>query len=311
MEAFLDRIRLLPAHRPRNSGGGSYRYRQQPTIYDDLFPLDDDFDLYVVWNAEDPGKGIRSVEVLGFCDLRPKIKPEWFEALRALNRSPTAKDPASFDPVLLVRAANALLELGPDEKAALKAYWDLARGLSFEEGRKRALDAFRILPVLQLHSADPSPFERGDGRIVDPGRAAWPLYPMVLEQDLPFLVALGDRRIETPEELSGRLGGTLALRHAPLAPTANPVEAVETLTASPRWQALATAQHPRDTVELKRGIRRQALEAIAPVYHPPDDYAPKTCCEDPSDAAWREVVEQVRALNLHWDPQAQDFIRSR
>lgn len=318
LERFLDRIRVLPPRRPRHAGGGSYSLRGGATVYDDLYPLDETDDLYVVWNDRDPEKGIRSVEVVGFPDLRARIKPEHFDALQAVHRSPTAGNSWSFDPVLLIRAVNAVRSLGAEAVPALKAYADLARKLPFEESRKYSLDEYRLFPIVQLHSRAPAPFKLGAALVAAPGADTWPLFPLVLEQDVPFSVVPGYDLGGKPEDVVGRLGSAFALRAAPLAPAVDPVAAVEALTASPRWAALAAAAEPwtpeqmtRGMKELKRLVRRQAVEALAPVYRPSEDDASGSCCGDPSEADWRRVVEEVRALGLRWDPARQDFVRSR
>jgi hypothetical protein len=103
-----------------------------------------------------------------------------------------------------------------------------------------------------------------------------------------------------------------------LTPTLDPVEAVEKLTASPRWEALLAASDRftpapsrKQAAQLKLLMREQALQALAPVYTPPPDEPPQDCCKDPSEVRWARIVEEVRALRLRWDPARQDFVRSR
>ncbi|MBV8880878.1 MAG: hypothetical protein JO332_12985 [Planctomycetaceae bacterium] len=311
LEAFLDRIRSLPPRRPRNSGGGSFQLGPQAAVHDDLYPLDEDFDLYTIWNDQARESGFRSVEVVSFSDLRPRIPRSSFEALRILHRSPTANGPASVDPVRLIRAVNAVLALGTEAPSALKAYDDLSRQLPFEEVRKHSIDEYRILPVVQLAGGKPSPFLLGDGGVEIPEASAWPLFPLTVEGDVPFLVVTDYQLAGRPEDVRARLGPELRVQGKPLSPSLNPVEAVERLTASARWALLLSGQSARRGVELKRRVRNQALEALAPIYRPPDEYSPRSCCEDPSEAAWREVVAEVRAMEIRWDPGRQDFVRSR
>jgi len=318
LEAFLDRIRKLPPRRPRNAGGGSYELGSRGWVYDDLYPLDEIYDLYIVWNDKARESGIRSVEVVGFPDLRAKINPGHFNALMALHRSPPAENCWSFDPVLLLRAINALRELGSEAQPALRSYVDLARRLPFEERRKYSLDETRLFPVLQIHSTSPSPFRLGAGGVSNPGAATWPLFPLVLEGDLPFIVVMDYFRAGKGEDPSGRLGPGFVLRAAPMSPGTNPVEAVEALTASSRWVALLEAsdsENPKPTAQrakqLRQLIRSQALEALAPIYSPPPDEPLQDCCKDPDEIRWTRVVQEVRALGIRWDPGRQDFIRTR
>lgn len=311
LEAYLDRIRKLPDRRPRNVRGGSFRLlTTRPAVYDDCYTLDEDFDLYVIWNGREPEAGIRSVEVVAFSDLRPRFRPEHFDALQALHRSPTADRPATFDPVLLIRAVNAVQALGERARPALKEYYDLAKQMPFEDLRKYGLNEFKILPVVQILGSAPSPFQLGAGGVEIPA-SDWPLFPLTVEGDVPFLVVLEYMLFGLPEDPVRRLGRDLVPPGKPLAPTLDPVEAADRLTSSPRWERILKGQSARGAVELKQRVRRQALEAVAPVYRPPDEYHANTCCEDPSEAAWRQVVDEVRGLGLRWDSARQDFIRSR
>lgn len=318
VDDYLDGIRVLPPHLPRHVAGGGYALQGGAMVYDDLYTLDENFDLYVIWNGEGPSGGVRSVEVVGFVDLRPRFRPDHFEALRALHRSVSVGTSWDFDQVLLIRAANAVRSLGAEAAPALRAYAALAAELPVEELRKRRLDARRLFPVIQLHCTNPSPFRLGDGGVAYPGPATWPLFPLTLEGDLPFLVVSGYTLFGVGEDPVRRLDEGFALRADPLAPTLDPVAAVESLTSSPRWAALLSARDPwreppsdREGKALKQWVRRQALQALSSVYRAPDEDVAKGCCEDPSEQAWRRVVDEVRALGIRWDPVRQDFVRSR
>jgi hypothetical protein len=148
-----------------------------------------------------------------------------------------------------------------------------------------------------------------------PDSKGWPLFPFTLEQGLPFLV----NGLSTPPINPSRPAvASAALRDGALAPTLDPVAAVEELTASPRWEALLNASdrfNPPTTrkqaTQLKYLVRVQALQALAPVYTPPPDEPPQDCCKDPQEVRWVRIVEEVRALRLRWDPRRQDFIPSR
>ena len=216
-----------------------------------------------------------------------------------------------------MRAVNAILALGEKATSALQAYEDLQRYLSRDESPKYGAEPARILPVAWFVFARP-PLKRTSITQVPevlpmPDATLWPLFPFTLEQGLPFLMNSfrgGPLDLEKP---------ALADRRAePLAPAIDPVEAVEQLTASPRWEALLTASdrfHPaptrKEATQLKYLVRVQALQALAPVYAPPPDEPPRDCCKDPSEVRWARIVEEVRALRLRWDPARQDFVPSR
>jgi len=302
---FLDRIRTLPPRRPVVSGGGSYSIGTAAMVYDELCPLDDDYSLYLVWNGVKQEDGVRSIEVVGFGDLRPRIRPEYFEAMRALSRIRFG------DLVSLIRAVNTFQALGSEALPALRAYRDLCRALSFEDARKHGLDELLLVPVVQLLSAKPQFFPQDDSDVRDPGPGSWPRFPYCLEHDIPFLVSTGVSSVGPRPDVTRLLGADVVPRAAPLAPTLDPVEAAETLLTSPRWEEFLRFQSAGVGDRQKKTIRRQAIETLAPVYRPPDEFRPKSCCGDPSEAEWRQIVEEVRALGVHWDPAHQEFIRSR
>lgn len=318
VSAFLDRIRKLPPRLPESIGGGTYQVGFEAPVTDDLYTLDESFNLYLVWNGSRASGGIRSAEVVGFADLRSRFRPEHFEALEALQRCPSAMSYWSFDPVHLLRAVNAFLALGKEAIPALRSYVDLVRSLPLGEKRKYSLDEYRLFPVVQLLSTKPSPFRLGNPGVAEPGPATWPLFPLALEGDLPFMVVTGYQLEGKAEDILGRLGSGFSLRARLLVPGSDPIEAAETLLSSSCWQALLEAESggiPRQDRQgakrLKMLIRSQALEAVATAYRPQENASPPDCCEDPDDSAWRRVVAEVRALGLRWDARRQDFVRSR
>ena len=104
------------------------------------------------------------------------------------------------------------------------------------------------------------------------------------------------------------------MRTTPLAPLADPVEAVEQLTWSPRWVALLNAadqNHPKPSREAAQRllwlVRREALHAIESLYTAPEREDPDDCCKDPSEVWWRRVVDEVRTLGIRWDASRQSL----
>jgi hypothetical protein len=167
-----------------------------------------------------------------------------------------------------------------------------------------------IVPVVQLLNAKPRFIPVGDSGLRDPGSVSWPLFPYCLEHDIPFSVSEGGLFTGGEPDVTRLLGADVVPRTAPLTPTLDPVMAAEALLTSPRWTEFLRFQTVGVGDRQKKLIRRQAIETLAPVYRPPDEFRPKSCCGDPSEAEWRQIVEEVRALGLRWDPARQDFIRS-
>jgi hypothetical protein len=316
LEAYLERVRVH-GRLPLREYQGTFRTGTEGEKHYNRYRLDDDFDLFVAWKEE--GKQLLSAEVSGFWDLHDRVDPELFPALRHLHRAQGAEDLWSYDPVLLIRAVNALLALGGKAHSALTAYNDLSQRMRFEEHLKYGIQTERLLPVEWLVLARP-PLSRQEivqfpDPLAMPDAKSWPLFPFTLEEGLPFLV----NGLSTPPLNPSRPAiSEAALRVGLLTPTLDPVEAVEKLTASPRWEALLNASdrfNPPTTrkqaAQLKLLVRAQALQALAPVYTPPPDELPQDCCKDPSEVRWARILEEVRALHLWWDPARQDFVRSR
>src|SRR6185295_3498183 len=140
----------------------------------------------------------------------------------------------------------------------------------------------------------------------------------ILEKDNPFIVVTGYFSTGPGSNAMEHLEAGDVVRPAPLAPSVDPVQAVEELTFSPRWEALINAtddHHPKQTREGAQSllwlVRREALHAIDHLYTPPPPEDPADCCKDPSEVAWRRIVDEVRALGIRWDASRQDFVRSR
>jgi hypothetical protein len=225
--------------------------------------------------------------------------------MEALHHSPDTTLDWDYDPVLLIRAVNALQAMGEKAGSVFKAYEGLARRIPREKRDKYGLNVSKIDPVIRLLYGS-----------ADPGAKPRPLFPLLLEEDQPFLLENTPASLPDPARYSS---GEFRMRPRPLSPGTDPVEAVERLTASPRWTALLNAAdgaHPRPTAQratqLRLLVRRQALQALAPLYTPPSSDEPlQDCCKDPEEIRWTRIVQEVRALGIRWDAERQDFIRTR
>ena len=298
LEAFLDDIRVPSPHRPGNPGGGWYS-------------LDEDFSLYVVWKEETATQGIRSSELTCFSDLRDQVAPDLFEALRAIHQSPSPHEGLSFGSLRLIRAVNVLQPLGRER--ALKALWEYNR-LACSDLRKYGMDEYRILPIIQLLFESPGgrmpEFRLGVGDIEFRPDEDWPLFPIALVKDVPFMMMSGYTLAGRPQPASSHLRLKLGpLRAAPLAPPVSPLEAADDLTQSDAWKALRLG--PGNEGRKRWQIRRQALGALASVFAPRPEETSNDCCVDPTEAQWRATVERARSAVILWSPELQDFIIGR
>ncbi len=322
LEEFLQKVRAKGLHLPHQDGGGGYQIARAPMVYFDRYPLDDAFDLLVVWKDE-TYDGLQTAVVVGLHELRQRIPPEFFDAVMRIHRCPSAREVWDFDAVRILRTVNFLQRLGDGARMALKAYYDLCRSSTADEQRRYGLNEFRILPLVQLlyeRRSGMPPFPLGDGGLAAPGSTTWPLFPMALVKDHPFIVVTSYSYAfagAAPDAENHLYAGD-SLRKGSLAPSTDPIDAVEELTWSPRWEALLNAtdqHHPKPSREAAQRllwlVRREALHAIDHLYTPPEREDPVDCCKDPSEVWWRRVVDDVRALGIRWDGERQDFVRSR
>jgi hypothetical protein len=318
-QAWIEKTRAIPgswgrreleAFGPHLDGGG-FSAGSAPLSYFDLYALDETYGLYVVWEDADVRKGIRSTEVVSFRDLRPRIDPELYEAVVAIHRSPSAQRGLDWSPLRLIRAVNALQALGKEKALrALRAYARLARELPREDGFKYQVDECRVHPVARLLFESPAPFLLGAGDVAPPGGTAWPLFPIVMVQDVPFMLVSGymleGRRQSAEEYLRTPLG---PLRETPLAPRGTALEAADELTQSEAWKALHLG--PGNEGRKRWQIRAQALGASGAVFARRPEEISNDCCVDPTETQWRATVERAKSAGILWSPEIQDFIIGR
>jgi len=317
-QAWIEKTRAIPSSWGRKEldgvaahvDGGGFSAESVPMTYFDLYELDETFTLYVVWNGQDVREGIRSTEVVSFQDLRPRVDPELFEAVAAIHRSPSAQRGLEFNPVRLIRAVNVLQALGKEK--ALKALWayvHLAGELPVADGFKYQVDEYRVLPVARLLFNGP-PFVLGAGDISPPEGKEWPLFPIVVVQDLPFMLVSGyilaGRGQSADEYLRGTAG---SLREAPLAPRVTALEAADELTQSETWKALRLG--PGNEGRKRWQLRAQALRALSPVFTRRPEETSNDCCVDPTEPQWRATLERAKSAGILWCPELQEFIIGR
>jgi hypothetical protein len=309
-------------------------------IYYFLYELDETFSAFVTWNPLDEhgSISISTAEVVGFPDLRDRFSPEEFDTLLLIHRSPMyAHD--GFDGLSLIRAANALLNLGKGKGVrVLDSYLDLSAGipdnvddvgyrlfLKYHFSTKYQLSPERLLPILQLLVAHPEGVRgwkhEGPDLIEVPGVLKevlkrsegmfWPLFPLTLEGDFPFTVVSMATRTSSPveEALSRFKDERIRIRSRLYSPTQNPVEAADRLIASERWKDLQVS--PSQNLQEKAHVRRQAIRAIAPLLTLSPDVVLQDPFFGPSENQWTEIVEQTRQRGIRWDASRQEFVRTR
>jgi len=300
-------------HRPLLIGGGDLRLDAKPIPPFELFALDDAYALCVVW--KEIGRSIRATEVVGFPDLRPRIAPELFDAVWAIHRSPSGQGGLGFDPTALIRAVNALHSMGRERALlALREYCILAKRMTYEEARKYSVDEYRILPIVQVLFESPRgwmpPFVLGGPDVDSPGTDLWPLFPLAVVQDVPFMVVSGYFLAGVPQEAEDHLRINLGpLRSAPLSPRLTALEAADELTHSAAWKALKL--QPGNVGRKTWQMRTQALSSMESVFALRPDEKSNDCCVDPTETQWRAAVDRAKGAGIVWSPEIQDFILGR
>jgi hypothetical protein len=304
LEAFLEAVRVPTSGRFLHLNGGAVLANGEPREWFDLYSLDATWSVYVVWEDRQPGSALRSTEVIGFPDLKPRIDPGLFDALTVIHQAPSAQGGLRFGSLPLIHAVNTLQEMGKERALkALWAYYRLSRGLSAGEAGRYDVDEFRILPILQLLFEGMPGYRLGAGDVeVD--------HPIVAVQDVPFMLVSGYALEGRPPDAADHLRRVSGiLRPFPLSPKATPLEAADELTESGAWKALNL--RPGNVGRKKWQIRRQALDAAASVFALRPEETTTDCCVDPTEVQWRAAVERAKASGIAWSPEIQDFILGR
>ena len=327
----LPRVQLL-AHTPSGTTKTTYDTGWRFWV-GNIRPIDGGIEVY---HAYPHGGGVRfhlkddhwilaEEDVLGvdpreLAALEVSASPEELRALIKLVHNSPGLDAGWFNPTALIRAVNGL-RLAGKEKAirALRAYYDMAR---LNDSHWAELRADRILPILQLlfvpeGGAPERPRLREYAlRGLDVDTSAWPLFPLVVQEDIPFLPAPHSDRYadEVPDDVlaavdySSKYG---VLRDKPLSPQAAPCQAVETLMATPAWKDFAG--HGNPGVRVEGDLLIQALSAthtICPVTA--NQY--NSLEREPfgtSDQEWKARVDALQELVPKWDAVKQDFVAGK
>jgi hypothetical protein len=267
---------------------------------------------------------VAAATVVRFDDLRDQIPTDAYDAVRAVHLSPSLDD---HNPLSLVRAVNALHPLGKDKiLAALSAYVRLAvalprdnsapndpdRAWRYDLDPQRVLLLTRLLFVGNDGHPDTPPIATGQpDPHVAPDSEDWPLFPLALQDDLPFFLAPSYFPADQPQPPADAIEFCRhhgSLRPTPLAPRTSPQLAAEKLLESPAWKRLFTQ---RDDNRPRQAIRTQAVRSVTgtPFRSSADDCAcmPRYL----ANSLWTAYLQDPALANLHWDPIPQKFTAPR
>jgi hypothetical protein len=260
-------------------------------------------------NGFPPPDAAARVTVVGFPDLRPQVQPELYEALRAIHRCPSVFGISSaeqLDPVLIVRAVNTLQAVGEERAlAAMRAYAALP-SRTVLTSRWHEIDRYRLIVLARLlypSAGQPirAPWIGAPSVCFRPGTDAAALSPLVLRDDLPFVLSTGYSGTGMPEDPLAYLEECRAhgkFLSKPLAPTGNVIGTAESLLASlPKdacEESMGLAKH-----EIELLVRAQAAAALATI--PAAEQAHPSPLSKFSDAQWFQLSSLATDLAVAWD----------
>lgn len=208
-------------------------------------------------------------------DFQSDIPTALYPAVEAFHRTPNIVG-ATFDPAALTWAVNTLWQFG--KAAALdaaQAYLtlattDAARAQQHGLNAQRIFLALRLLFVRQDGNAKMPRLFIGapDGQMfpLEEAEDAWPLFPLVLTQNIPFLLVgeygtmLGGHP-QSPQDHITFCRDQCRLRDDLLKEAALPTEAVKILCVSEPWRRLFREEGSRSRYEVM--LFGQARRAVS------------------------------------------------
>ena len=213
-------------------------------------------------------------------------------------------DGYKFDPLTYISAVNSLYDKDKDDIiSALKQYNSLDR-------RQMAPDSTKIFFLLRLLfvPADSKIMfpNIGFGKPLDennPPTKDYPLYPLVVVQDVPLLIVSGFFLAGVPENPIKHIefcNVNCNLRSEPLCPPDNPLSLAEILMSSVRWY--------RKELEHDKGmLRAQLLRLIRKVYAEPDMDEITFYTRLIPDSSWEKYKIAFDSLNPVWDKKENNY----
>jgi hypothetical protein len=245
-----------------------------------------------------------------YLGLTPNAKPDWSKGMNQTDTfsnttvtSPTGRFAARFDmrdskhdrdQAQSFQFGAALAKHIVHNKTAQKVVWNSRTPAIPSSVQMLSIPAAPALSrELQLiNRASRWPFVK------------WPLNPVAVYGDVPFMVGHRINMCGVPEQPWShidwaRLHGVI--RDDPLLPTVNPLAAAEAILKSRRFTALD--KYPRD--EATQALRSQALAMVRGLVQPVDER--RTI----DDEQWRSRLKAAAGAQIRWDAVRQQFVRGK
>jgi hypothetical protein len=236
--------------------------------------------------------------------------------MEAINGAPSVTW-RNCNPIGLVRAVNHLQSLGKSKAVSeMREFLRIARDSNGTERDPANIDtsdyqciflivrllfepedASEHLPPMHIGGMSPSPAKADE--------PLWPLFPLAIQDDIPFVLIDGAALLGLPESPSVHVDWAEKhgrLREKLLRPADDPILAVDKLIALPQTQRLLDWHSPLV-------LRRQAWRTIASLARrsPPQDNLVSRTKEE-NDAEWEECKRIASKLRLRWDTKQQNYV---
>ncbi len=272
------------------------------------------------------------IQTVQFSDLKSEMAEGLFEPLKLIHLSPRVAG-YEFDPVPLVRVVNGLHALG-NEKAlhALREYRKLAgesngsqdieiirrsyhRAWIYDIDDRRLFLIARLLfkrtdgvdqmPLLKLGATSPPGGPDKD----------WPLFPLVVGDDVPFLMINGYNLAGAAEPSTRHIDyceRNCDLRKSPLLPADSPMRAAERVFASTQWKSLFSGDEDLNGRHAKSLLRAQAIRSVEDLLAPTsNDYMslePNCAPATENDRTWQRFLTRFEQLNIKWSVEKNKYV---
>jgi hypothetical protein len=247
--------------------------------------------------------------------------------LQIINGAPSVKS-RDYDPVALIRAVNHLHSLGKEGAiSALREFLKIAGNSSFAERDPANIDTsdcqcvFLIvrllfepkglqdkLPSIAIGHMSPYPAKE-DAEL-------WPLYPLAVQEDIPFLVMEWRFVAGSPEHPANHVDWAEKhgkLRVKPLRPSDNPLRAVDTLRSMQKTIRLFQGDRAVPLDNLDGGmLREQSWRMIEHFVGPvrTSEHFGRHRNYDP-DADWERHKRIAQQFKFAWDEAKQQYTGER
>ncbi len=217
------------------------------------------------------------------------------------------------DGVALIRAVNALQKLPKDEALrVLEEFMSLTNDFEYFDDQEVVFWIVRLLfEPIRLDERIPTPmiyvFLLDDRDSAD--ALLWPLNPIELVDEIPFMVGMQTNGSGMPEHPSSHIEWARrhgVMRDAPLRPTSSPLAAADKLLNS---QKFARLNMDDDMASLStESIKSQAMAMVASSLQPlPERRRDRA----EAQADWEERLKKAAKVGIKWDEAADRFVVTR